>query len=98
MYVVFNMGIIYYGVLQFKLRYVIQEIYLFLLHTFHVRIPSTAREQLLVFHRAPPLVADGERSPDMVGTGEIKYRGQTKTSTAALQFDIGLSRARGRKP
>ncbi len=59
MYVVFNMGIIYYGVLQFKLRYVIKEIYLFLLHTFHVRIPSTAREELLVFHRAPPLVADG---------------------------------------
>ena len=59
MYVVFNMGIIYYGVLQFKLRYVIQEIYLFLLHTFHVRIPSTVREELLVFHRVPPLVADG---------------------------------------
>ena len=41
MYVVFNMGIINYGVLQFKLRYVIQEIYLFLLHTFQVRISST---------------------------------------------------------
>ena len=40
----------------------------------------------------------GERTPDMVGTGEIKYLEQTKTSTAALQFDIGLSRARGRKP
>jgi hypothetical protein len=40
----------------------------------------------------------GECSPDMVGTGEIKYPGQTKTSTAALQFDIGLSRGRGRKP
>jgi len=34
----------------------------------------------------------------MVGTGEIKYPGWTKTSTAARQFDIDLSRARGRKP
>ena len=59
MYVVFNMGIIYYGVLKLQLWYVIQEIYLFLLHTFHVRIPSTAREELLVFRRAPPLMADG---------------------------------------
>jgi len=33
-----------------------------------------------------------------MGTGEIKYPGQTKTSTAALQFDTGVSRARGRKP
>jgi len=40
----------------------------------------------------------GERSSDMVGTGEIKYPGWTKTSTAARQFDIDLSRARGRKP
>jgi hypothetical protein len=40
----------------------------------------------------------GECSPDIAGTEEIKYLGQTKTSTAALQFDIGLSRARGRKP
>jgi len=40
----------------------------------------------------------GECSPDMAGTGEIKYPGQTKTSTAALQFDIGLSRAREREP
>ena len=32
MYVVFNMGIIYYGVLHFMLWYVIQEIYLLLLH------------------------------------------------------------------
>ena len=39
MYVVFNMGIIYCGVLQFQLWYVIQEIYLFLLHTFRVHIP-----------------------------------------------------------
>ena len=29
---------------------------------------------------------------------EIKYPGRTKTSTAALQFDTGVSRARGRKP
>jgi len=34
----------------------------------------------------------------MVGTGEIKYSGRTETSTAALQFDTGVSRARGRKP
>jgi len=40
----------------------------------------------------------GERSPGMVGTGEIKYPGWTKTSTAARQFDIDLSRATGRKP
>ena len=38
----------------------------------------------------------GERSPDMVGTGEIKYPGWTKTSSAAWQFDIDLSRARGK--
>jgi len=31
----------------------------------------------------------------MVGTGEIKYPGWTKTNTAARQFDIELSRARG---
>ena len=49
MYVVFNMGIIYYGVLQFKLRYVIQEIYLFLLHTFHVRTPFTCLHEYLLF-------------------------------------------------
>ena len=40
----------------------------------------------------------GECSPDMAGTGEIKYPGRTKTSTAALQFDTVVSRARGRKP
>ena len=34
----------------------------------------------------------------MEGTGEIKYPGRTKTSTAALQFDTGVSKARGRKP
>jgi hypothetical protein len=39
----------------------------------------------------------GERSAYMVGTGEIKYPGWTKSSTAARQFDIELSRARGRK-
>jgi len=33
----------------------------------------------------------------MVGTGEIKYLGRTKTSMAALQFDTGISRARGKK-
>jgi len=34
----------------------------------------------------------------MVGTREIKYPEWTKTSTAGQQFDIDLSRARGRKP
>jgi len=34
----------------------------------------------------------------MVGTGEIKYPGWTKTSTAARQLDIELSRATRRKP
>jgi hypothetical protein len=33
----------------------------------------------------------------MAGTGKIKYPGRIKTSTAALQFDFGLFRARGRK-
>jgi len=32
----------------------------------------------------------------MVGTGEIKYPGWTKTSTATRQFDIELSRATGK--
>ena len=40
----------------------------------------------------------GECSPDMVGTGEIKYPGRTKLASAALQEDIELSKARGRKP
>ena len=40
----------------------------------------------------------GECSPDIEGTGEIKYPGRTKTSTAALEFDTGVSKARGRKP
>jgi hypothetical protein len=31
----------------------------------------------------------------MEGTGEIKCPGRTKTGTAALQFDTGVSRARG---
>jgi len=31
------------------------------------------------------------------GYREIKYPGWTKTSTAALQLDTGVSRARGRK-
>jgi hypothetical protein len=34
----------------------------------------------------------------MEGTGEIKYLGQTKTSTTALWFTEGSVRARGRKP
>jgi len=34
----------------------------------------------------------------MAGTGEIIYPEQTKTITAALQSDIGVSRARRRKP
>jgi hypothetical protein len=34
----------------------------------------------------------------MVGIGEIKYPVLTKISTAARQFDIVLSRARGKKP
>jgi len=34
----------------------------------------------------------------MAGTREIKYLGRTKTSTAALQFDTGITRAIGRKP
>ena len=34
----------------------------------------------------------------MVGTEEIKYPGQTKVASAALQEDIDLSKARGRKP
>jgi len=34
----------------------------------------------------------------MGGTGEIKYPGQTKTSTASLRFAEGSVRARGRKP
>ena len=45
----------------------------------------------------PPQWRIGECSPDMAGTGEIKYPRRTKTSTAALQFDTGVSRARGRK-
>jgi len=40
----------------------------------------------------------GECSPDMEGTGEIKYMGQTKTSTAALQLTELSVKARGRKP
>jgi len=40
----------------------------------------------------------GERSPDMEGTGEIKYPGHTKTSTTALQLTEGSVKARGRRP
>ena len=32
------------------------------------------------------------------GTGEIKYPGQTKTSTAAFRLTDGSVKARGRKP
>ena len=35
---------------------------------------------------------------DIAGTREIKYQGQTKVASAALQEDIDLSKARGRKP
>ena len=54
--------------------------------------------ELLVSHRVPPQVADRECSPDMEGTGEIKYPGQTKTSTAAFRLTEGSVKARGRKP
>ena len=40
----------------------------------------------------------GECSPDMEGTGEIKYPGQTKTSIAALRLTEGSVKPRGRKP
>jgi len=54
---------------------------------------------LPVFYLAPPPQwRIGECSPDMAGTGEIKYPRRAKTSTAALQFDTDLSRTRGRKP
>jgi hypothetical protein len=39
-----------------------------------------------------------ECSPDMAGTGEIKYSGQTKTSTVALQWTEESAKSRGRKP
>jgi hypothetical protein len=34
----------------------------------------------------------------MVGTGEIKYPGQIKTSIAALRLTEGSVKARGKKP
>jgi len=34
----------------------------------------------------------------MEGTGEIKYPGQTKTSTAAFRLTEGSVKVRGRKP
>jgi hypothetical protein len=41
----------------------------------------------------------GEGLPDMVGTGEIKYPGQTKTSHCCLvMYEVGPSKFRGRKP
>jgi len=39
----------------------------------------------------------GKCSPDMAGTGDRKHPGRNKTSTAVLQFDPGVSRARERK-
>jgi len=44
----------------------------------------STRVELLVSHRVPLQVANREGSPDMVGTGDIKYPGWTKTSTTAL--------------
>jgi hypothetical protein len=38
---------------------------------FHVHIFYLPVKQLLVFHRAPPLVAGGECSPDVVGIGVL---------------------------
>jgi hypothetical protein len=41
----------------------------------------------------------GEGSPDMLGTGEIKYKGRTKTSHYCfIVYEVGPSKARGRKP
>jgi hypothetical protein len=48
---------------------------------------------MLVSHRAPPQVVDRGTLTRYGG-----YRGWTKTNTAAWQFDIDLSRARGKKP
>ena len=39
----------------------------------------------------------GERLSDIEGTGEIKYSGQTKTSTAALRLTEESVKAKGRK-
>jgi len=44
----------------------------FNINVFNLGMYCLTREKLLVSHRAPPQVADRERSPDMVGTGEIK--------------------------
>jgi hypothetical protein len=54
---------------------------------------------MLVSHRVPFRVADRGMLalPDMEGTGEIKYPGQTKTSTTALRLREGSVKARGRK-
>jgi hypothetical protein len=40
----------------------------------------------------------GECSPDMEGAGEIKYPGQTKTSTAVLRLTERSVKDRGKKP
>ena len=69
------------------------------------RLPETKRHSSLFLHwsgskflvvMAPigrlPRWRIVECSPDRVGTGEIKYPGWTKTSTAARQFDTDLRR------
>ena len=53
--------------------------------------------KLLVSHRDPPQVADRGTLTRYGGYRGNKYAGCTKTSTALRQFDIDLSRARGRK-
>jgi len=53
---------------------------------------------ITVSHRAPPQVADRVTLTRYGGYRGNKITGWTKTSTAAQQFDIDLSRARGRKP
>jgi hypothetical protein len=55
-------------------------------------------EEMLVFHRAPPRVADRGMLPRYGGYRGKKYAGRIKTSAAALLFDTGVSIARGRKP
>ena len=56
------------------------------------------RVELLASQQVPPWVADRGMPPDMEGTREIKYPGQTKTSTTALRLTEGSVKARGRKP
>ena len=54
--------------------------------------------ELLVSHRVPPHLADRGMPPDMEGTREIKYPGQTKTSTTVLWLTEGSVKATGRMP